>query len=147
MPVTQAPVYTGNNVFIQIGGNIIGFVETLSITRNVGRRPVYQVGGPLFVDAPVTQASVTVTATNMVPLQGQANSAPSLASQGLVATKTLANEVYANAQDIVILEQIGGSPAYHVVDAYYNQDAVQVPSTDVFTYNLSWIARDTAEWT
>lgn len=145
--VTTAPVYTGNNVFVQIGNNIVGFVETLSITRNLNRRPVYGVGSPLFIDAPVTQASVTVTATNLVPLQGKETSAQSLAQQGIAPSGTLANQLYANGEDIVILDQIGGTPAYHVQDAYYNQDAVQVPGTDVLTYNLSWVARDTAQWT
>jgi hypothetical protein len=146
-PTEYAPVYTGNNVYIVINSKIIGFVETLSITRSVNRRPVYGVGGPLFIDAPVTQVTVTVTATHMVPLQGQSNSAPSLAAQGMVPSGSLADQVYAGSYDMAILEQINGKPVWYVRQAKYNQDAVQVPGTDIVTYNLSWVARDTMAWT
>lgn len=144
---SAAPVYTGNNVYVMIDQKLVGFVETLSITRGVNRRPTYQVGGPLFVDAPVTQATVTVTATNMVPVQGQSNSAQSLGAQGIVPTSSLANEVYAPSYDITVLDGQTGSPVWYVQDAFYNQDAVQTPATDIVTYNLSWVARDTQAWT
>lgn len=142
-----APVYTGNNVYIVINGIILGFVETLSITRSVNRRAVYQVGGPLAVDFPVTQATVTVTATNMVPLQGQSDSAPSLAAQNLVPSGSLADQVGAGSYDMAIMDQDTGKTVWYVRQAKYNQDAVQVPGTDIVTYNLSWIARDTMAWT
>lgn len=142
-----APVYTGNNVYIAIKNQVVGFVETLSITRGVNRRPTYQVGGPLFVDAPVTQATVTVTATNMVPVQGQPGSGASLGSQGIVPTSSLANEVYASSYPITVLDGQTGQPVWYVQDAFYNQDAIQTPATDIVTYNLSWIARDTQAWT
>jgi len=142
-----APVYTGNNVYVVINAKVVGFVETISVTRSVNRRPVYGVGGPLFVDAPVTQASVTVTATNMIPLQGQANSAPSMTAQGLAPSGSLADEVYAGSYDMAIVDQQTGETAWYVREAKYNQDAVAVPGTDIVTYNLSWIARDTMGWT
>jgi len=142
-----APVYTGNNVYIVINAKVVGFCETISVTRSVNRRPVYGVGGPLLIDQPVTQASVTVTATNMVPLQGQSNSAPSMAAQGLAPSGSLADEVYAGSYDIAIVDQQTGDTAYYVREAKYNQDAIQVPGTDIVTYNLSWIARDTQAWT
>ncbi|WP_304459079.1 hypothetical protein [Alicyclobacillus sendaiensis] len=146
-PQTSAPVYTGNNVYIEINDQIVGLVETLTITRNVNRRPVYQVGTPLFNDAPVTQASVQVTATNMAPLQGRSNSAPSLASQGIIPSASLAEEINNGPYDIKIIDSNTGDVVWYVVNAYYNQDAVQVPSTDIVTYNLSWIAQDSMAWT
>lgn len=146
-PQTSAPVYTGNNVYVEINGNIIGLVETLTITRNVNRRPAYQVGGPLFVDAPVTQASVQVTATNMAPLQGKSNSAPSLASQGIIPSGSLADEINKGPYDMKILDTNTGDVVWYVKNAYYNQDAVQVPSTDIIAYNLSWVAQDSMAWT
>ncbi len=144
--VTQAPIYTGNNVLIRINGQLVGFVETLSITRNVNRRPTYQVGSPLWVDAPVTQASITVTATNMVPLQGQSNSGKSLAQLSIVPSGSLSDQVTAGTYDMEVVDQ-NGRTVYYIQDAYYNQDAVQVPGTDILTINCSWVARDSMAWT
>lgn len=134
-----ATVFTGNEVDIQINGVLYGFVETLTISRNVGRRPVYAVGSPLFVDAPVTQASVTVQATNLVPFAG--NNA--LTAGNTVPPGSLSAEVNANAATITVLQQGTSNVLYQVINAFYNNDSVQVPNTDVLTYNLSWTAQDT----
>jgi hypothetical protein len=140
MPAGQGPViFTGNNVDIQINGLDYGFVETLTISRSVNRRPAYAVGSPLFVDAPVTQATVTVQATNLVPING--NNA--LSAGNTAPTESLAKEVNASAGTINVLQQGTGTLLYQVTNAFYNQDSVQVPNTDIFTYNLSWTAQDT----
>ncbi len=132
-------IFTGNNVDIQINGLDYGFVETLTISRSVNRRPAYAVGSPLFVDAPVTQATVTVQATNLVPING--NNA--LSAGNTAPTESLAKEVNASAGTINVLQQGTGTLLYQVTNAFYNQDSVQVPNTDIFTYNLSWTAQDT----
>ncbi len=140
MAAGQGPViFTGNNVDIHINGVDYGFVETLTISRSVNRRPAYAVGSPLFVDAPVTQAAVTVQATNLVPIAG--NNA--LSAGNTTPTGSLAAEVNASAGTIDVLQQGTGTPLYQVTNAYYNQDSVQVPNTDILTYNLSWTAQDT----
>lgn len=144
----QAPVYTGNNVVAAINGAVLGLVETLSITRNVNRRPVYAVGSPLFQDAPVTQASVTVTATNMVPLTPSntlnGNNVPTGSLLAALTAKAYTIDIYAISS--LVGGTVSGSPLYSVSNAFYNQDAVSVPNTDVLTYNLSWIAQDTQAW-
>jgi len=142
-----APVYTGNNVYIVMNYLVIAFVETLSISRSVNRRPVYQVGGPLYVDAPVTQSIVNVTATNLVPLQGGTNPGVPLSQVGVVPSASLADQVYAGSFDLAIYDAETGQARYYVKQAHYNNDAVQVPGTDVFTLNCSWIARDSMIWT
>lgn len=141
MATGQGPViFTANNVDLYINGNPYGFVETLTISRGVGRRPAYAVGSNLFVDAPVTQASVTVQATNLVPIAG--NSA--ITSGNTVPVGSLAAEVNASASTITAHEQGTGTLLYQVTNAYYNQDSVTIPNTDLLTYNLSWTAQDTA---
>ncbi|MFX4302979.1 hypothetical protein ACOJUR_12105 [Alicyclobacillus tolerans] len=135
-------VYTGNNVQININGQPVGLVNTLTITRGVNRRAVYAVGSPLFVDAPVTQASVTVTATAMVPF----NADNSYTSEGINPSRSLTEQLNQAAYSIDVINSTTGEIEYSVVNAYYNQDSVQVPDTDVLTLNLSWIAQDTAAW-
>ncbi len=137
------PVYTGNMVQINVNGQPLGLVETLTVTRGVNRRPVYAIGDPRFADAPVTQASVTVTATAMVPINS-ANSYPEL---GITPMASLVEQVSQSAYPIDVINPTTGVLEYSVLNAFYNQDAAQVPSTDVFTVNLSWIAQDTGAWT
>lgn len=147
----QGPViFTGNNMQISINGIPYGFVETLTISRGVGRRPAYAVGSNLFVDAPVTQASVTVQATNLVPINGNnalgqdaITAGGSVSGTSSAVPKTsLANEVDAPSGNISVTPLGGSTPIYHVVNAFYNQDSVTVPNTDLLTYNLSWTAQD-----
>ena len=146
MAAGLTPVFTGNNVDIHINGSLFAFVETLTITRSANRRPVFVVGQPTFVDAPVTQATVTVQATNLVPIAPNNQLAG-----GNVPTGSLLNEVNASSYDITVHQgsnsSTPGAILYHVTNAFYNQDSVQVPGTDVLAYNLSWTAQDTQAWT
>jgi hypothetical protein len=136
-------VYTGNNVQININGQAVGLVETLTVTRSVNRREVYGVGSPLFVDAPVTQANVTVTATAMVPM----NASNSYTADGINPSGSLTEQLNQPAYPIDVINPDTGTIEYSVINAFYNQDSVQVPSTDILTLNLSWVAQDTGAWT
>lgn len=139
--MTTGPVvFTGNNVDIFINGQLYGFVETLTISRSVNRRPVYAVGSPIFVDAPATQATVTVQATNLVPMNG--NNA--LAGNN-VPTGSLVSEVNSTGYPISVHDK-SGNFLYGVTNAYYNNDGVTVPGTDILSYNCSWTAQDTTNF-
>ena len=141
-------LYTGNNVVVTVDGAILGFVETFSVTRNVGRSPKYGVGSPLFLDAPVTQAVVNVTANNLVPLVTS-----NALNQNNVPTGSLAATLNATPSTIDVYPftslqngTVVGQPEYSVSEAYFTQDSLTVPNTDVLTYNVTWIARDTQNW-
>lgn len=130
-------LYTGNNVTVYVNGQPYGFVETLTISRGVNRSTKYAVGSPLWVDAVVTQATVTVQATNLVPING--NNA--LAGNN-VPTGSLVAEVDAESYPISVYD-LNDNLQYSVTNAFYNNDSVQVPATDALAYNLSWTAQDT----
>ncbi len=155
--ITGPVVYTGNNVDIYVNGSLFGYVETLTVTRSVNRRPVYVVGSPLFIDAPTTQATVTVQATNLVPIGGTAAPHNALTTGNNVPPGSLVAEVYSNSYDIAVFphtsnttvqtSQPASGALYQITGAYFNQDSVQVPNTDILAYNLSWTAQDTQVWT
>jgi hypothetical protein len=130
-------LFSGNNVTVYVNSQPYGFVETLSISRSVNRSSKYAVGSPLFVDSVVTQATVSVQATNLVPIAG--NNA--LAGNN-VPTGSLVAEVDSGSYPISV-HDLNGNLLYSVTNAYYNNDAIQVPATDALAYNLSWTAQDT----
>lgn len=136
------PLYTGNNVQININGHAIGLVETITVSRSAGRSWRYAVGSPLGVDAPVGSVSVTVTATSLVPI----NPDNGLPHQDINPSGSMLAELGASAYPIDIIDPSTGILQYSVTNAFYNQDAVQVPSVDTLTLNLSWIAQDTGAW-
>ncbi len=136
------PTYTGNHVQVNINGNVIGLVETLTVSRSVNRHQVYAIGSPLFVDAPVTQANVTVTATSLVPVTATSG----LPYNNVNPSGSLLAELSQTGYTIEVINPDTGAIEYSAINAFYNQDAVQVPMTDVLTLNLSWIAQDTGAW-
>lgn len=135
---TGPVLYTGNNVDVFVNNKLFGFVETLTISRSVNRQNVYAVGSPIRVDAPATQATVTVQANNLVPLNGN-----SALAGGVVPSGSLQAAVAAGGYPITVKDQKGNTVA-QVVNAMYNDDAVTVPNTAILAYNLSWSADDTA---
>lgn len=156
---TGPVLYTGNNVDIYLDGILYGFVETLTISRSVNRSPQYVVGSPVFADAPITQALVTVQATNLVPMNGSSALSdtgysgnqtslfnnPNAPANDNVPTGSLIAEVNAQAYDITVQDQ-QGNVLWTVINAFFNGDAVTVPGTAVLTYNISWTAQDTSAW-
>lgn len=132
-------LFTGNNVDIHIDGKLYGFVETLTISRSVNRQNVYAVGSPIRVDAPVTQASVSVQANNLVPL----TSNKTLQAPGAnVVTNSLADQVNATGHTISVHQKGTTTVLASVTNCLYNDDAMTVPNTAILAYNLSWSADD-----
>lgn len=144
---TDIPVFTGNELIMEMDGQVIGLVQSVTVSRTVNRTPQYQVGTPLFADAPVTQALVSISINNLVPLQGVSNAGTALSQLGITPDTSLVDEVFAGSHSLVFLNEVNGTPAYSVSGAYYNNDAVTVPSTAVLTLSLSMIARDSSTWT
>lgn len=143
----DVPLYTGNHVLISIDGQTIGLVETMTVTRSVNRQPAYQVGTPLFADAPVTQAIVQVQLNNLVPLQGVPNAEEPLSQLGITPTGTLVSELGRAPMTVEAINLSDGAVAYGVEGAYYNNDAVQVQNTQMLTLNMSFVAQDSTAWT
>lgn len=133
---TQTRVYTANNVEIQINGEIVALVQTMTITRNSGRRPIYQVGTPLFADAPVTQVNVSVGATNMVPQTG------SYATLGLTPNGSMVDAIDMLPYDMSITDA-NGKVLATVHNCYFQQDSLAVQGSEPLTVNVSWVAQDT----
>ncbi len=134
------PVYTGNNVFIRANGALIGLVQTLTISRAAGRHYVYQVGGPIAIDAPVGQVSVQVSLTNVYPVNGSL----SLRALGVSPSGSMANQVNAAPYNLSVHDNTSASaPAlWTILNSFYQQDSLQVPQTTQLTYTLSLLAFD-----
>lgn len=151
MTTTANPtaIYTGNNVIVTINGSNLNFVETFSATRSVNRAPKYGIGSPLFLDVPVGQAIVNVTANNLVPLIPD-----NTINQNNVPTGSLVAALNATPSTIDVYPytalqggKVVGQPNFSISDCYWTQDALTVPNTSELTKNFTWIARDTGVWT
>ena len=147
------PVFTGNNVAIIARGKPIGVVQTLTISRAVNRRPVYQVSTPLMVDAPVGQASVQVSITNLYVVASTATLlALGIAPSGSLADQLNAVPFHLSVHSLVAIQQsnplappqtaVNASPIWSVENCLYQQDSLQVPQTSALTITLSLIAQD-----
>lgn len=124
-----------------VGKTPLAFVETITISRSVNRQNAYAVGSPIRVDSPVTQATVNVQASCLVPI---ASNGILQAKGANVVVNSLLNEVSAEAVDIIITQKGNSSIVLaHVTNAFYNDDATTVPNTALLAYNLSWTADDT----
>jgi len=139
MATTLVPVYTGNNVSIQMNGITVALVQTLTVSRMVNRRQVYQVNTPLFADAPVTTVGATMSATNMVPQTG------SLATLGLTPSGSLVNAMNQTPYTCTIVDE-NGKAVCTVVNCYFNQDSLDVTANDPLSLNASWIAQDVTQF-
>ncbi len=137
-PWTQ--VYTGNNVFIRANGQLVGMVQTGTISRAIGRHYVYQVNTPIAIDLPVGQVNVQVNLTNVYPVNG----ALSMRSLGMTPKGSLAGQVNIPPYNLSIHDKISSSaPALWIVfGAFFNQDSLQVPQTTQLTYTCSLYAFD-----
>ena len=149
------PLFTANNVDILIDQIPFGFCENFSAARSVGRTGRWGIGSPIYKDAPVTTAQVTVQMTNLIPASvlagddsagtGQGESA--LQNSGNVAvTNSLAAQVGAGAHTIQVCRSSDSAVIWQIESAQYNGDTGGVASGDIVTYNVSWIAPDTSVW-
>ena len=137
---TGPVLYTGNNVDIYIDHKLFGFVETLTISRSVNRQNVYAVGSPIRKDAPVTQATVTIQANNLVPI----TSNKTLQTPGAnIITNSLASQVSESGHLITVQAQNSNVVLASATNCLYNDDAQTVPNTAILAYNISWSADDT----
>ena len=137
---TLVPVYTGNDVFIQVtngSGNPVNIAlcQTLTISRMVNRRPVYQVNTAYWVDNPVTQLGVTVSVTAMTAISG---GYPTL---GLAPGASLTEALTLPFQTFSVVDQSGNTVA-NVLNAAFQQDSSEVVANDPLTYNAQWSAQD-----
>ncbi len=132
---TLVPVYTGNDVTIKINGITVALVQTITVSRMVNRRQVYQASTPLFADAPVTTVGATMAATNMVPQTG------SLATLGLTPQGSLVDAVGQVPYDATVVDQ-NGKAVCTVHNSYFNQDSLDITANEPLSLNASWIAQD-----
>ncbi len=139
-------LYTGNNVKIQITTastvRVIGLAENITVSRSVGRTPRYAVGDPRWVDAPVGQASVTVSATVMIPT----NAVNGLPNADVNPSKGLVTELQADASSITVMDKVSGAVLYKIDNCYYNSDTLQLPAADILSGSIQWLAQDTEAW-
>lgn len=133
---TSVPVYSGNNVSIEVAGQTVALIQTITITRNLGRRPVFQTGTPIFADAPVTQASVTVTVTNMVPKTG------SYATLGITPSGSLVSAVDQTPISNMSIVDENGKTVANVINAFFQTDTLSVSSNEPLSISVSFLCQD-----
>lgn len=148
MTPETTPLFTANNVDLYVNGQAFGFCQNITISRNVNRQPRYAVGTPIYKDAPVSTASVTVQITNMVPVSTLTGQTALQNSGGNAVTNSLASLVGQKPFTASVNEATdsAGTALYSVENCQYNNDSVAVPAGDIVAYNLSLIAPDTSVW-
>lgn len=92
---TLVPVYTGNNVAININNVPIALVQHITVQRAVNRRPVQQIGTSMFADAPVTSTMATISCTGALFISGATAQAYNTA--GILPSGSLINAINMNA--------------------------------------------------
>ena len=139
-------LFTGNNVDIWIqypgqASKLFAFVEQLTISRSAGRQNQYAVGSPIRVDAPVTQATVSIQANNLVPI----TSNQTLQSSGAnIVHNSLLDELNAEGSTISVHAKGSSSTVLaSAVNCLFDSDSMGTNNTQPVTYNLSWSADDT----
>ena len=139
-------LYTGNNVKLSITtGSVTTFpalAENITVSRSVGRTPRYAVGDPRWVDAPVGQLSVTVSATVMIPT----NALNGLPHADVNPSGSLIAELEANPSSITVMDKVSGVVLYKIDNCYYNSDTLQLPAADILSGSIQWLAQDTEAW-
>ena len=139
-------LYTGNMVLTHIDGKLLGLVETATISRSVGRQNVYANGSPKRADAIVTQISVSVQFTNLIPINSnktlQVPAAQNTSGTGNVVVNSLVSEVYAVGHLITITDTNGNVLA-SATNCLFDSDSSTFPNTQAGTYSLQFTADDT----
>lgn len=137
--MTLIPVYTGNNIDLQINGATVGVMQTVTVSRAIGRRAVYQMGSPLFADAPVTAVAVTISITSMIgiPTAGVA----SLVSRGVLPQGSLVNTLTAGTFAVSLVDA-SGNVVVTASTCFYNGDTFNVTNNDPLTLNITLLAQD-----
>lgn len=137
--MTLVPVYTANNVSIRINGATIALVQHITISRAVNRRPIAQVGTPLWADIPATTVGVTVSCTNTVAIPSAQVQA--LNQQGILPSGSLVNVLTMGLFNMTVVDANGNIVAT-VINAGYNGDSMDITANDPIPENLNLIAQD-----
>lgn len=132
-------VYTANNVSIKINGATIALVQHITISRAPNRRPIAQVGTPLWADIPATTVGVTVTCTNTVAIPG--NQVQALYQQGVLPSGSLVNVLTMNLFTMTVVDA-NGYPLATVLNAGWNGDNLDITANDPIPENFSLLAQD-----
>ena len=139
-------IYSGNMVLTHIDGKLLGLVETVTISRSVGRQNVYANGSPKRADAIVTQISVSVQFTNLIPINAnqtlQVPGSSNPTGKANVVLNSLVNEVYAVGHLITITDTNGNVLA-SATNCLFDSDSSTFPNTQAGTYSLQFTADDT----
>lgn len=136
---TLVPVYTGNNVSIRINGATIALVQHITISRAVNRRPIAQVGTPLWADIPATTVGVTVTCTNTVAIpSGQVQA---LNQQGILPSGSLVNVLTMGLFQMTVVDANGNIVAT-VMNCGWNGDNLDITANDAIPENFNLLAQD-----
>lgn len=133
------PVYTGNNVSLRIGGKTVALVQHITISRAVNRRPIAQVGTPLWADVPVTTVGATVSCTNTVAIPSA--QAQALYQQGILPSGSLVNVLLMSLLNMTVVDANGNIIAT-VVNAGYNGDNMDITANDPIPENINFICQD-----
>lgn len=136
---TLTPVYTGNNVAIKINGATIALVQHITIQRAVNRRPIAQVGTPLWADIPATTVGVTVSCTNTVAIPSA--QVQSLYAQGILPFGSLVNVLTSALFGMTIVDSTGALVAT-VINAGYNGDSMDITANNPIPENINFLAQD-----
>lgn len=136
---TLTPVYTGNNVAMQVNGATIGVMQTVTISRAIGRRAVYQIGTPLFADAPVTAVAVTINITSMVLIPSA--TVQSLAQKGILPSGSLVDTLTTGSFSVTLVDAQGNTVCTAPV-CFYNGDTFDITANEPITINISLLAQD-----
>lgn len=136
---TLTPLYTGNNMSLQINGATIAVIQTVTINRAIGRRATYQIGTPLMADAPVTAVAVTINCTNMIAIPSA--TVTSLVNRGILPAGSLVNTLTASTFGATLVDA-AGTNICTASTCYYNGDTLNITANDPLTLNISLLAQD-----
>lgn len=136
--LTLVPVYTGNNIGVAINGQTVGLAQTVTVVRAIGRQPVYQVGTPLFADAPVRTVLATLTISGMVAQAATGNAwMPQIMPSGSLSTT-----VSQAAVPSITLTDAGGTVVCTITNSFFNGDTWSLAANDPMTLNATILAQD-----
>ena len=136
---TLSPIYTGNNIDFMMNGATIGVIQTVTVSRSIGRRPVYQVGSPLFADAPVTAVAVTISISSMVIIPSA--TIDSLVAKGILPSGSLVSALTSSTFPCSLVDA-NGNVVCSAPTCFYNGDTFNITNNEPLTLSLNLIAQD-----
>lgn len=144
---TDNNTLTANNVLVYANGQLLGLAQNITCARSTSPAPQYQIGTPLYADAPVSRALVNVTVTGLVPREGAGGTSQPWSDLGLSPTAGLEEQVTAPTFTMQVVSQDTYQTLWAVLKCRFSNDSVQINETAPVSYNLSLIAQNTSVWT